>query len=121
MGSEKEQQRDGHHGERPSVEWERAVQTFTEDGYTVQIDRLPLGRPRFSVSVGILRDGSGGLTNFTSRISARYLYAAGEVKFETLPLPGLIDRLIDKAAEWIETEVQASEVRWQERQQRRQR
>ena len=103
------------HGERPAVEWERAVKSFTENGYTVQIDRLPLGRPRFSISIGILRDGD----SFTSRIGARYNYANGKVTFETVPPPGLVDHLIELASEWIEQEVLASEERYQERQQRR--
>lgn len=109
-------QRDG----RPSVQWERAVQSFTEGDYTVQIDRLPLARPRFSISVGVLRDGSGS-SNFTTRIGAYYDYVDGKVQFKTLPPSGLIDSLFDRAAEWIKGEVQASEARWQERQQRRQR
>lgn len=120
MGSEKRQRDRRSFGERPTVEWERAVKSFTEGVYTVQIDRLPLGRPRFSISIGVLREGDGP-ASFTSRISARYNYADGKVTFETLPPPGLVDRLLDKAAEWIEQEVLASEARWQERQQRRQR
>lgn len=102
------------------MQWERAVQSFTEGDYTVQIDRLPLARPRFSISVGVLRDGSGS-SNFTTRIGAYYDYVDGKVQFKTLPPSGLIDSLFDRAAEWIKGEVQASEARWQERQQRRQR
>lgn len=106
--------------ERPSVEWEHAVKSFTEDGYTVQIDRLPLARPRFSISIGVFRGGADRAGNFTSRIGARYNHVDGHVHFETLPTHGLIDRLISLAAEWIEAEVLANETRWQERQQRRQ-
>lgn len=116
MGNSESDQRDEQPaGERPSVQWLRAVWSFTEGDYTVQIDKLPLGRPRFSISIGVLREGS-----LTSRIPARYNYVSGQVRFETLPSPELIGRLLGRASEWIEAEVQESEARWQERQQRRQ-
>lgn len=105
---------------RPSVQWERAVTSFTQGGYTVQIDRLPLSRPRFSISFGILRGGTGP-SDFTTRIGAYYDHVDGKVQFKTLPPPGLLDSLIEEATRWIEGEVRASEARWQERQQRQQR
>ena len=92
------------------VDWERGVQSFSKDGYTAQIDRLPLPVPRFSVSFGILR-GEGGPDSFTSRIACRYHLADGVVAFEALPPPGVLDQLLDQAAEWIEKEILANEER----------
>jgi hypothetical protein len=115
-GSNDSDRQDG----RPSVQWERAVTSFTQGGYTVQIDRLPLSRPRFSISIGILRGGTGP-SDFTTRIGAYYDHVDGSVQFKTLPPPGLLDSLIEQATRWIEGEVRASEARWQERQQRRER
>lgn len=104
--------------DRPPVEWERAVKEFSEGGVTLQVDRLPLGKPRFSFSIGVVREGRQE-NSFTSRMSARYAYEDGVVTFEGLPPSGAVDRLVEEARRWIEAEVLAAEARYAERQQRR--
>lgn len=107
--------------DRPLVEWERAVKVFSEGGLSLQIDRLPLGKPRFSLSYGVVREGreQGG---FTSRIPARYAYEreTNSVVFDDLPPPGAADRLFEQAKAWMRAEVCAIEARYEERQKSKQ-
>jgi len=99
---------DRQRDDRPRVEWV-VDKSFEKDGVTVQVNKLPLRRPRYSVSVG--RTMEKGTSKFMA------LRSEGKGQISILKVSGTAYELLCEAEDYVQSELQYAEDQWVETQQ----
>lgn len=91
--------------DRPRVEWV-LDKSFEKDGITVQVTKLPLHRPRYSVSVGRTMEHG------TSKNMA--LRSEGKGQIAILRVSITVYELLGEAEDYVQSELQYAEDQWVE-------
>lgn len=94
--------------DRPRVEWV-VDKSFEKDGITVQVTKLALRRPRYSVSVGRTMEHG------TSKNMA--LRSEGKGQISILKVSVTVYELLCEAEDYVQSELQYAEDQWVETQQ----
>jgi hypothetical protein len=95
--------------DRPKVDWVED-RKFEREEIFVQVNRLPLRRPRFSLSVGRTMD--------EDRISRYFpLRSSGQGKIEIERISHILSTLLAEAEDYVQSELQYNEDTFQENRQ----
>jgi hypothetical protein len=102
------------------VQWIVDKQFAADDGLTVQVNKLPLRWPRFSIIVGILR--VNGDEQSVSRYMPIMSAGRGQGKIVINPIASKLMELLTQAQDYIQSELQRLEdsalenkIAWEEK------